>query len=250
MAARQPTPASPPASCAGGRTRLRRAHAAPVAAGPPQARQHRPRRAPAGARAPSRRSGRGGTRCAGSRAAPYLARQLREHGRHPVRAAPRRGRKPLADLALHHRDPRAHPRQLLDCAQQHARRHSVRQVRHDLLGCRLHRAEVDCHRVRPVHVTFACASVASRSASRRRSSISITCTCAVRSARYSESTPRPPPTSSTTSSRRQLGRAADHAEDVGVDQEVLAELAVRAARRSGASAAGSAGPGRRAARSA
>ena len=41
------------------------------------------------------------------------------------------------------------------------------------------------------------------------------------------STPSPPPTSSTTSAASELGGAADHAEDVVVDQEVLAELAVR-----------------------
>ena len=41
------------------------------------------------------------------------------------------------------------------------------------------------------------------------------------------STPRPGPTSSTTSSGLELGEPADHAEQVLVDQEVLAELLLR-----------------------
>ena len=77
-------------------------------------------------------------------------------------------------------------------------------------------------------VALGCGSSASRSGGSSRRSTSTTCTCAVRSARYSDSTPRPPPTSSTTSSGRRRGGARDHVEDVRVDQEVLAELAVRA----------------------
>ena len=45
-----------------------------------------------------------------------------------------------------------------------------------------------------------------------------------RAARRSDSTPRPPPISSTTSSAPSSASALDHVEDVAVDEEVLTEL--------------------------
>ena len=76
-------------------------------------------------------------------------------------------------------------------------------------------------------VVFGNGSSASRSAGSSARSISTTCRCATSGARCSLSTPSPPPTSSTTSSGAELGGALDHAEDVRVDQEVLAEVALR-----------------------
>ena len=58
--------------------------------------------------------------------------QLGEHRRHAIGGRPGPGGEPLADLLLHHRDPARHGRQLLDRAQDRARRDAVGQVRDDL----------------------------------------------------------------------------------------------------------------------
>ena len=91
--------------------------------------------------------------------------------------------------------------QLGDRLQQHGGRHAVGQVRHDLVGRRVERGEVE---LRPRRRDGASRSRTARapraSGGSSERSTSTTCRCDTRGARYSDSTPSPPPTSSTTSS--------------------------------------------------
>ena len=231
--------ASARASCGGARRRRRRAGAARACAAGATARRvsststestlgtgRKTVRATARARAPRRRAG--------------------EHGRRAVDAPAGGGGEPLADLALHHRDPALDRRQLLDRAQQRAGGDPVGQVRDDLARRRAQRGEVERHRVGAVqrHVRGARRRVLAAAARSRVVDLDDV-HVATRAARYSESTPRPPPISSTTSPAR-ARRAADDAEDVGVDEEVLAELAIGRARRTRAAAAARVGSALRA----
>ena len=75
-------------------------------------------------------------------------------------------------------------------------------------------------------VAFANGPSASRSAGSSERSTSTTCRCATCGARNSDSTPEPAADLQHHVARLELGRRADHAQDVVVDQEVLAELAV------------------------
>ena len=164
---------------------------------------------------------------------------------HPVGRRAGRGGEPLADLALDHHHPLAHLGQLLERPQDHRGGDPVREVGHDLVRApgagRPDRAPAR----RPcAGVTLPNGASASRSGPRSRSSTSTTCRCDTRAAaRYSDSTPGPPPISSTTSLSCEVGQARDHAEDVAVDQEVLAQLALaaRRARRSPSEHGGRAG---------
>ena len=232
-------PASAPAPCAGARTP---AGPAPAAAGS----------AP-GARRSSTTStlstfGTGWKTVRDTRRSDaHVAGELREHRRHAVGDGPGPGREPLADLLLHHRDPARHAGQLLDRAQDRARGDAVGQVRDDLRRRRVERrrgrasiASARCSvRVRDT------ASSASRSAGLQRAvELDDVDVRAARGEVLADSTPRPPPISSTTSSGRQLGGALDDAEDVRVDQEVLAEVALGPHAELLQPRAGSAGSGR------
>ena len=126
--ARASAPAPPPDSASEPASVLRRWAKAPATSARSAGGRRRGllgrRSPPAHARrAPSRRSAPGRNTAARDRAHdPHLAGQLGEHRRRAVVAAARRRRQPLADLALDHRHPARHARQLLDRAQQHRRR--------------------------------------------------------------------------------------------------------------------------------
>ena len=175
------------APCAGARTRRRRARATPASGAAATAAQLRP--------APSRRSGtgrktvRGIARSTRTSHASWASTEL------DAVVAPSRARRPGA------RRPRAGPSpptarrgQLLDRAQQRRPRRSRRggsRRPSSAPGSQRRRGRAASRRPSAASRS-ACATVASSSASRRRVSISITCTWATRAARYSESTPRPP----------------------------------------------------------
>ena len=101
------------------------------------------------------------------------------------------------------------------------RRDVVREVRDELPRPGRERRQVEPRARRPSGRRRARCRAGAARASR---SSSTACTCATRSARNRVRMPSPGPTSSTTSSRAKRGESPDHAEDVLVDQEVLAEL--------------------------
>ena len=173
------------------------------------------------ARAPRRRAGR----------APRAARRRRCPGRRRAARRPRAGPSPPtaptagSSWSVRSSDARGDP---------------VGEVGHDLGRRGLERAQVEPHRVAPAQRHVRAARRRPASASRSRSSISTTCTwrdaLGEVLAEHAQAT--------ADLEHHVLGdeRAAraDHAEDVGVDQEVLPELAVGAHARSAAGAAGSA----------
>ena len=216
---REPARATRRAPCAGARSRRGRARAPPAS---PPGRGARARRAPSPRWAPGERP------CARSRRTTlHVAGELGEHGGHAVGARARRGGEPLADLALDHRDPARHRRQFLDRAQDRRRRDPVGQVGDDLGRARdrARRGRAPARR-RGAASRSGYGSSASRSAGSRRGSTSTTWTWATRCARYSDSTPRPAADLQHHVVAGQLGGAPDDLEDVGVDEEVLAQLAV------------------------
>ena len=204
----------------------------------------RPARCVADAAAPSRRSAAGWKTLREIASHELdLAAQLNEHRRDAVRLRARRRGEPVGDLALHHHGTRA-----TTCGSSSivcriaGHGDAVGQVR-DHLGrrgpsapgrrpsrprsagrVRVSGERVMQHRLEPPvgldHVQVC------RRAGR-----------GMRSGRRG-----PPPISSTTSSVGELGRAADHVEDVVVDEEVLAQLAVRADLEAAPAARGSRAP--------
>ena len=191
---------------------------------------------------------RDGRRCA----RPGAARARRRRaGRAPTarrrRGVPGRGGEPLADLPLHHRHPASSTLGSSSIVRRITRRgDAVGQVGDDLGRRRVERREVELDRVgevqRRVRVRV------ERVAQRRLEPAVELDDVDVRDARRRgtrDSTPRPPPTSSTTSLGAELRGAPDHVEEVRVDEEVLAQLAVRAGCRTPAGGAGSAAPGAR-----
>ena len=152
------------------------------------------------------------------------AGQLHQHGDGAVGLAGGSGEQPVGDLALHHHaEPLTHRQGVHD----HRRRHAVGQVGDHRRGRRL-AAHAKSTRMASANSsrTLSTPSSVIASAGCSRRSISIACTSRVRSASQRVSTPRPGPTSSTTSSSPQRRNRADHAQHVVVDQEVLAEVAV------------------------
>ena len=123
---------------------------------------------------------------------------------------------------------RVDARQLLDRPQQRAGRDSVGEVRDDLRRLGTQPREIDAHHIAPLHghvlqppdrVARAHPPDAGRSRPHARARRARPGTPTARPARRRSPARRPP---------GQLRGAADHAEDVRVDQEVLAELAVGA----------------------
>ena len=176
-----PARASRRASCGGARRRPRRARAA-----------RRPRRATRAAAERGRAAAHQHEHGVdvrhrvkhGARHRPHdldLARELGEHRRRAVGAAAGRRREALADLALDHRHPaRARPAAPRSCAAARPRRSRRAGWRRPCRAPGAARARSTRIASPQCTVTFACGSVASCSASRRRSSTSTTCTCATR----------------------------------------------------------------------
>ena len=191
-------------------------------------RDRRRGRAGAGPAARSRRWAPGGTPCATPGAAPDLTRELGEHRRDPVGGGAGCGREPFADLALDHDDPLR----------------ARRGARRSCAGSRWPRSRREGW-PRPC-------PAAGRSAARSSSSASAKCSetlskrlqrlaqaalealvdldhVQVRDARgQTRRTARRGPRRSPARRRSgvELRQPLDHVEDVAVDQEVLAELAL------------------------
>ena len=157
-----------------------------------------------------------------------VAGELDQHGRDAVGLRAGLCREPVGDLALHHHAPEvrppAAPRSSSGSPDVRRRREGSRppcsaagRARRGAASSRRRCTSVVVARG-PRAPRAAPARAARRSRPRARG--------ATRGARYALSTPRPPPISSTTSLRVELGGAADHLEDVVVDQEVLAQLAI------------------------
>ena len=131
----------------------------------------------------------------------HVAGELGEHAGDAVGRRARRGGEALADLALDHGHPARDAVELLDGAQDRARRDAVGEVGDDLRRRGRQRAEVEVERVGDVQRRVRVRAPARpRSAGTSARSSSTTWTWAARAARCSLSTPSPPPISSTTSS--------------------------------------------------
>ena len=81
----------------------------------------------------------------------HSALQLREHRRRAVRRAAGSRGEAFADLALDHRHPALHARQLVDRAQEHARCDPVGEIRDQHPRRGLEARQRDPHRIAPVH---------------------------------------------------------------------------------------------------
>ena len=152
-----------------------------------------------------------------------LGGELDEHRDGAVGLRARLCEEAVRDLALHHHAP------VLDLVEHEALGHDrrgdvVRQVGDELVRPRFERRDVEVKRVAPSGRRRAgCPPGATSS----RRSISTAWTCATRAARNRVRIPSPGPISSTTSSGAELREALDHAQDVLVHQEVLAERLAR-----------------------
>ncbi len=157
----------------------------------------------------------------------HVARELREHGRHSVGRGARGGGEPLADLALDHGHPGRHLGQLLDRAQDDGGGDAVRQVGDDLGGQRLERAQVELDRVGQVERRV---GVRVERVAQRRLEPAVQLDHVDVARRLREVLGQHAEAAADLQHdvvRADLRGARDHAEQVRVDQEVLAEVAVR-----------------------
>ena len=157
----------------------------------------------------------------------HRARQLGQHGGHAVGGGAGSRGEPLAHLLLHHRHPGGDLGQLGHGAQEHRGRHAVGQVGDDLRGRRVERvagragrrrrSAASCWDADPAHRAArarGCGRARRRARARR----------APRGTRTARRARRPP-----RARRRAASSCAARAitsEQVGVDQEVLAEVAL------------------------
>ncbi len=141
--------------------------------------------------APSRRSGPGRRRARRSGARGERRSELGEDAGDAVGAAAGLCAEALADLALDHREPKAHGREILDRAKDRARGDPVRKVRNDLRRRRSKRREVELKRVARDEVRCVAHTARARheAAARARDRSRPREGRPTRSARYSERTP-------------------------------------------------------------
>ena len=191
----------------------------------------RPARCGAGARAPSRRSARAGRRCARSAA---RARPRRRAGRSPTgrrrSCVPGARGEAVGDLALDHQAPEpdapAAPR---SSARSPARPRRREGSRRPCSARGSERRQVDVHHVAEHERRRSSWPPARRAApARGAASVSTTCTCAHARSEVLAQDAEAAADLEHDVVVGKLGRAPDHVEDVVVDEEVLAELAVRA----------------------
>ena len=212
-------PASAAAPCGGGRTRADDARAASGAGAAAGALQHDEHAVDVGHREEDR------ARHRAQHA--HVAGELREHRRHAVGGAAgrrrRTARRPPSGPSRPTRHAGAAPR---SCAGSRRRRCRRAGWRRPSSAPARARARSSAHRVGEVQrrVGERRERVAQRRLQRAVELDDVD--VRERAARCSVSTPSPPPISSTTSSGPSSRGALDHAEDVRVDEEVLAELAV------------------------
>ncbi len=156
----------------------------------------------------------------------HAAGELGDHGRRSVGAVTWCGGEPLADLALDHGDPAPDAGQLLDRAQEHSGGDSVGEVGDDLGGGGVESGEVALHRVTPVDGDVAEGSdgVLEGGAQARvdLDDVEVAHTRGDVLGEHAEAAADLEHDVLTG----QLGGAVDHAEDVGVDEEVLPEVPV------------------------
>ena len=131
-----------------------------------------------------------------------LRRELEQDGDGAVRLRPRHGEEAVGDLALHHHAPLLERRQAVERLDDDRRRDVVGQVRDELARGGVERGEVELQRVAEDEVDVRASASSSRSRGSSDRSTSTAWTCATRSARKRVRTPRPGPTSRTTSSAR------------------------------------------------
>ena len=177
---------------------------------------------------------------------PHVAGQLREHRRDAVGAAAGRGGEALADLLLHHRHPAGDAgRAPRSCAG--SRRRRCRRAGWRPPWSARGRAPARSSAIASARCSVALANGASASRSGASSprSISTTCTWAQRGREVLGEHAEPAADLEHDVVGRQLRSPLDDAEDVRVDQEVLAELAVGPHAELRAAGAGSAGSGAR-----
>jgi hypothetical protein len=157
-----------------------------------------------------------------------VAGELGEHARHAVRGAAGRGRESLPHLPLHHRDPGGDAREVGDRAQDDGRGDAVGQVRDDLRGGRVERREVELDGVGEVErrVRMRVERVAQRGleAAVQLDDVDVRHALGQVLGQDAEAAAD----LEHHVGRVELGGAGDDVEDVRVDQEVLAEVALRA----------------------
>src|SRR5207249_608589 len=151
---------------------------------------------------------------------------LRQDAGQAVRGAARAGREALADLLLDHRHPQMRTGQLLDGLEDRARRDAVGQVGDDLGRRRVECAQVQAHGVGEVQ-----RRVGERVESVAQGGLERTVDLYDMDMRGTRSEVLGEHAEAAADLehhvlRAELGGALDDAEDVGVDEEVLAELAV------------------------
>ncbi len=156
----------------------------------------------------------------------HVAGELGEHRRQPVGARAGPGGEALADLLLDHPDPAPHVVELLDRAQDGARRDAVGQVGDDLRRRRRQRAQVELHRVGEVQrdVGERVDGVAQRRLERAVELDDVDVRDARREVLREHAEAAADLEHDVVGLEPRL--ALDHAEDVGVDEEVLAEVAL------------------------
>src|SRR4051794_32257794 len=152
-----------------------------------------------------------------------LRRELNEHGHRAVGLCGRRREEPVGDLPLHHHAPvlqLLHGQALGD----DRRRDVVRQVRHELPRRRIERRDVEPHRVTPVHLGVRDAVEVRRDASIDLGSVDEGDT--LREVAREDAESRADLEHDIV--LVELREPTDHAQDVVVDEEVLAEALLRA----------------------
>ncbi len=153
-----------------------------------------------------------------------LADELHEHRDGAVRLRRGNGEQPVGDLALHHHAPAVDRRQPVEALDEQRRRDVVRQVRDELRRVRRERGEVEPERVAEVERDVR-ARVAQVRLERRVELDRVHVRDALREVAREHAETRADLEHDVVG--REIGEAADHAEDVLVDEEVLAELLLR-----------------------
>ena len=154
-----------------------------------------------------------------------LGRELDEHRDGAVGLRRGRGEEPVGDLPLHHHAPELDGRQPVEALDDHGRGDVVRQVRDELL--RRERGQVERERVAEVEVDVGSRRqpLAERRLERAVELDRVDVRDAVGEIGGEDAEARADLEHAVL--RRELGEAADHAEDVLVGEEVLAELLLR-----------------------
>ena len=150
------------------------------------------------------------------------SRELHQHAHGAVRLRRRRGEEPVRHLALHHHAPELELRQVETFGDER-RRDVVRQVRNQLVRRRVETRDVETERVAPVDVGTRDAREVRLQPSVDLDGVDVRDALGEKARQHAE----PGADLQHHVVRREAGQALDHAQDVLVDEKVLAQALAR-----------------------